>query len=231
MLKLSRMGRGSLAVMVAGVIAAGALVGCGDNKAKQSARTDGGDGGGICSGSFVSPISGATLTIADDINKSCSGSLHTNVSLATSADDGTNVDLYVGTTKVDSQKVSGAEVHFMNVQLPQGSDMLQAVFSASCTISETVTVNCNLPMCTITAPTLSATTVCETTPPPVGCATSLPVDLAKYDDCLPVGLPPVKTDGAPPARSAAITVLGSGVGMGPAGGVGGQRQTSGNAID
>jgi len=159
MLKLSRMGRGSLAVMVAGVIAAGALVGCGDNKAKQSARTDGGDGGGICSGSFVSPISGATLTIADDINKSCSGSLHTNVSLATSADDGTNVDLYVGTTKVDSQKVSGAEVHFMNVQLPQGSDMLQAVFSASCTISETVTVNCNLPMCTITAPTLSATHV------------------------------------------------------------------------
>ncbi len=31
--------------------------------------------------------------------------------------------------------------------------------------------------------------------------------------------------------SAACTLLGSGVGIGPAGGVGGQRQTSGNAID
>ncbi len=85
----------------------------------------------ICSGSFVSPMNGATLTVADDLNKSCSGSLHINVSLATSADDGTNVDLYVGSTKVDTQKVSGAEVHFMNVQLPKGTDMLQAVFSAT----------------------------------------------------------------------------------------------------
>ena len=35
--------------------------------------------------------------------------------------------------------------------------MLQAVFSATCTLTETVNVNCNLPTCTITAPTLSAT--------------------------------------------------------------------------
>ncbi len=158
MLKLSQLGRGSLALVVAVGISAGALVGCGDNKPKQRPATDaGGDAVGICSGSFVSPANNATLTIADDLNKSCSGSLHINVSLATSADDGANVDLYVGTSKVDSQKVSGAEVHFMNVQLPQGSNMLQAVFSASCTISETVTVNCNLPMCNITAPVLSAT--------------------------------------------------------------------------
>src|SRR5581483_1194197 len=54
---------------------------------------------------------------------------------------------------------SGAEVHFMNVQLPKGTVMLQAVFSATCMFSETVTVNCNFPMCSITAPTLSATHV------------------------------------------------------------------------
>ena len=158
MLKLSQLGHGALAAVVVGAIAAGAVTGCGDNKPKARPTTDGGgDTSMICSGSFVSPTNGATLTAADDLNKSCSGSLHVNVSLATSADDGANVDLYVGSTKVDTQKVSGAEVHFMNVQLPNGPNMLQAVFSASCTISETVTVNCNLPMCKITAPTLSAT--------------------------------------------------------------------------
>ncbi len=159
MLKLSQLGRGSLAAVVATAIAAGALMGCGDNKPKQRPTSDGGDAAMICSGSFVSPVNNATLTVADDLTRSCAGSLHTNVSLATSADDGSTVDLYIGTTRVDSQKVSGAEVHFMNVQLPQGTDVLQAVFSASCTITETVTVNCNLPMCTITAPTLSATHV------------------------------------------------------------------------
>jgi len=161
MLKLSQLGHGMLAVAVAGAIAAGALTlsGCGDNKPKQRPTPDGGDAGMVCSGSFVAPMNNATLTVADDLNKTCSGSLHINVSVATSADDGANVDLYVGSTKVDSQKVSGAEVHFMNVQLPQGTNMLQAVFSATCTITETVMVNCNLPTCTITAPTLSATHV------------------------------------------------------------------------
>ena len=104
MLKLSQLGQRGLAIAVAGAIAAGALVGCGDNKPKQRPTPDGGgDVGMICSGSFVSPVNDAMLTAADDLNKSCSGSLHTNVSLATSADDGTIVDLYVGTTKVDSQ--------------------------------------------------------------------------------------------------------------------------------
>ena len=160
MLKLSQLGHRGLAVVVVGAIAAGALTGCGDNKPKARPITDGGgDTSMICSGSFVSPVNNATLTVADDLNKSCAGSLHTNVSLATSADDGANVDLYVGSTKVDTQKVSGAEVHFMTVQLSQGTNMLQAVFSATCTITATVTVNCNLPTCTITAPTLSATHV------------------------------------------------------------------------
>ncbi len=89
MLKLSQLGHGGLAVVVAGAIAAGALTGCGDNKPKARPTTDGGgDVAMICSGSFVSPMNGATLTVADDLNKTCSGALHTNVSLATSADDG-----------------------------------------------------------------------------------------------------------------------------------------------
>ncbi len=154
MLKLSQLGHGTLAVVVAGAIAAGAvtLSGCGDNKPKQRPTPDGGgDAAMICSGSFTSPVDGAMLTVADDLNKSCTGALHTNISLATSADDGTNVDLYVNGAKVDTQKASGAEVHFLNVQLPQGTDMLQAVVSATCTLKATVTVNCNLPTCTITA--------------------------------------------------------------------------------
>ncbi len=136
-----------------GAIAVGGLVGCGDNKPKMN----GGGDGGLCSGSFVSPADTSTLTIADDLNHSCAGSLHTNVSLATSQADGTSVDLYVGGTKVASATVMGAEAHFANVQLAQGENALNAVFSATCSLMAKVTVDCHLPMCNITKPVLSAT--------------------------------------------------------------------------
>ena len=45
-----------------------------------------------------------------------------------------------------------------------------------------------------------------------------------------VGLPSMVTVDAPLVRSAALKMFGSGVGMGPAGGEGGHRQTSGIAI-
>ena len=153
MLKLNRVGLSPLVVVAAGAIAVGGMIGCGDNKPKARPGVD----GGLCSGSFVSPADGAKLTAADDLTRSCAGSLHTNVSLATSQADGTSVDLYVGGAKVTSATVSGAEVHFADVQLAQGSNTLMAVFSATCSLSATVTVNCNLPMCTITKPILTPT--------------------------------------------------------------------------
>src|ERR1039458_3497375 len=47
---------------------------------------------------------------------------------------------------------------------------------------------------------------------------------------LPTGVPWMNTVDAPHVRSAALKVLGRGVGMGPAGGEGGHRQTSGIAM-
>src|SRR5258707_2864339 len=86
MLKLNRVGLSPLVIAAAGAIALGGLVGCGDNKPKARPGND----GGVCSGSFVSPADGAKLTVADDLTHLCAGSLHTNVSLATSQPDGTS---------------------------------------------------------------------------------------------------------------------------------------------
>src|ERR1017187_4056112 len=69
------------------------------------------------------------------------------------------------------------------------------------------------------------------TPPPVLVATSLPVDLAMKDLAWATGLPSMVTVTAPPCKSMACAVLGNGVGMGPDGGGGGHRQTSGKAMD
>src|SRR5512136_978805 len=68
-------------------------------------------------------------------------------------------------------------------------------------------------------------------PPPVLAATSSPVDLAMYDWAWATGLPSMVTVTAQPVTSTALAVFTSGVGMGPAGGEGGHRQTSGKATD
>src|SRR5579871_1338017 len=73
-------------------------------------------------------------------------------------------------------------------------------------------------------------TTALTTPPPVLWAASLPVDLARNEDFLAIGFPSMVTDDAPPCRSAPWAMFGSGIGTGPAGGVGGQRFTSGKQM-
>jgi hypothetical protein len=148
MRRLTLVGFVSLSVLWLG----GVLAGCGDNKPSQSA-----DGSAACSGSFVSPLDGATLTEADDATTSCANGFQTNVSVATSQPDGTSVDLLIGTTKVATAKVSGAKVIFTAVQLSQGANTLKASFSSTCSLTATVTVNCNVPVCTLSKPTISAT--------------------------------------------------------------------------
>jgi len=162
--KINRLGLSSVAAvaLVAAVFAGPA--GCGDNKPKAQIKPDGGnDGGGndvatICSGSFISPADTATLTVADAIGGTCTGGFKTDIRIATSQPDGTSVDLMVGTAKVATSTVQGAEVKFTSITLPEGSNTLKASFSATCTLTAMVTVDCNLPTCSITKPTISATT-------------------------------------------------------------------------
>jgi hypothetical protein len=59
--------------------------------------------------------------------------------------------------------------------------------------------------------------------------TSLPVDLAKNDFWCAIGCPSMVTVTAQPARSCATTVFGRGMGIGPVGGPGGHKHTSGKA--
>ena len=159
--KLTRWGFSYLLTATLAGVAGAGLGGCGDNKPKGRPMTDGGDAGDgmgtTCSGSFISPTAGAMLTVADAIGGTCTGGFKINVRVATSQPDGTSVDLLVGTAKVATATVSGAEVHFDNVQLPEGSNTLKASFSTTCSLMATVNVNCNLPTCTITKPVISAT--------------------------------------------------------------------------
>jgi hypothetical protein len=133
------------------------LAGCGDNKPKLRPNTDGGsDVSLICSGSFISPTDTSTLTAADATSGSCDGGFKTTVTIATSVPDGTSVTLQVnGVNTGAPATVSGARVAFTDVQLGEQVNMLKAVFSSTCSLSASVTVNCNTPTCNITAPTHS----------------------------------------------------------------------------
>src|SRR5207245_7208693 len=70
---------------------------------------------------------------------------------------------------------------------------------------------------------------CVMTPPPVGLEGSLPVEVLRFDFLTPAGLSSMSTELAQSSMSLAMALLGSGVGIGPAGDGGGHRQVSGNA--
>jgi hypothetical protein len=129
----------------------GCLAGCGDDK--PAVHND----GGTCSGSFVSPADMAMLTEANDATKSCGDGFQTSVTVATSQPEGTSVDLLVGTAKAATARVAGAKVVFTGVQLAEGLNNLTASFSASCSLTAKVTVDCNLPLCSISKPAITAT--------------------------------------------------------------------------
>jgi hypothetical protein len=158
--KLTGLGLSYLTVAALVGVAGAVTVGCGDNKPKASLTPDGGDGGGgVCSGSFISPANGVTLTAADDVDKSCTNQFQIDVRVATSLAEGTAVDLAVGAVRFGTSNVSGAEVLFKSVQLSNGTNMLTATAGTSCSINATVTVDCSLPACNIVSPKIDATHV------------------------------------------------------------------------
>lgn len=112
---------------------------------------------------FTAPVDGATLTVADDTGNTCADGFQYNVKITSAAPDGTDVTLYDGTQLLMTVKVSGGAATFANVQLSIGSTAqtlrIQYPTTATCTVSELVTVNCpnNPPSCAISKPVISAT--------------------------------------------------------------------------
>jgi len=150
------------------------LSACGDNKSPSTGTggvTDGGTpdgatgglggagggGGGTCSASFVAPVDGATLNVGSDpvVGACMTDGFHAKIQVATSQPDGTTATLSVGNATSGTAKVMGSVVTFSNVSLPQGSQTLKVSFSTTCSVSAKVTVDCNLPTCTINKPALT----------------------------------------------------------------------------
>jgi FG-GAP repeat protein/fibronectin type III domain protein/VCBS repeat protein len=109
---------------------------------------------------FTAPASGATLTVSDDADHTCSNGLQYTVTISSSAPDGTDVSLYDGTTLLKTVQTSGGAASFA-VQLPSAgttSLAIQYPGTLACSVSENVTVSCpnSPPTCTISAPTISA---------------------------------------------------------------------------
>jgi len=154
------------------------LSACGDNKAPSLTGTGGvtdggtpdgatgglggagGAGGGApatCSASFVAPVDGAMLNVGSDplVGACMTDGFHAKITVATSQPDGTTATLSVGNATSGTAKVTGSVVTFSNVSLPQGSQTLKVSFSTTCSVSAKVTVDCNLPTCTINKPALT----------------------------------------------------------------------------
>ena len=161
----------TVALALAGLTmaAAGSLAGCGDNKPKAQILPDSGSdaaggGGGsdanpdvttVCTGSFISPADGASLTAANSAGGSCTGGFKTDVHVATNQPDGTSADLFIGSAKAKTATVAGAEVVFTGITIPDGASTLKVSFSATCSLTAMITVDCNLPACAITKPVIS----------------------------------------------------------------------------
>lgn len=161
-------------VVVASAMAAGAFVGCGDGEEGGSASGGAGGTGGIAgdSGSdgdvvstcptaqFIKPASGATLTVADDSDNNCSNGIRVDVTVSTSASDGTSATLTAGAQTVGTATVSGGTLTFASVDLPSnGAVALGVRFDAQPACQTVVTINaaCGGPTCEISKPILSPT--------------------------------------------------------------------------
>jgi len=152
-------------------------IGCGDGESTSpggtggmagSAGSDAGDGGGTggtdggqCyTASFVSPKDGAQLNEANDSDNDCSNGFTTDITVAVAAPDGTSVELLSGGASLATASVSGASATFTAVQLDTGVPStltLRIDNNPSCDVTATMTVDCNVPACSISKPTLSPT--------------------------------------------------------------------------
>jgi len=112
---------------------------------------------------FVAPVDGAQLTANDDKSgDQCADGFQIQVRISTSAPDGTDVNLFGGNALLGLTQVSGGQAKF-DVQLASAGDTVLSIqfpSTTACTDPTTkakVNVNCNVPTCTLTKPTISAT--------------------------------------------------------------------------
>ncbi len=162
-----------------------AAVGCSDNPvpppvdaggdvadASTDVGTDTGtdigtDGGGLCpSVEFIRPAPSAVLGVADDSDNNCSNGFAYGVQIATNAPVGSRLELLVNGRSVGNTTVSGATVRFEGVQLDTGAmstlEVRRSGTTTTCGTS-TVSVDCNVPRCSITAPARSSLNLTDST--------------------------------------------------------------------
>ena len=115
-----------------------------------------GEGGVCASGSFVTPADKAKLGVADDTSgKKCADGLVTDVTVATTAPDGTKATLFANDKEVGSATAASAKLVFTKVAFPSKGAValkVQIGTDATCVTTASITVDCGLPLCTIAAP-------------------------------------------------------------------------------
>lgn len=125
------------------------------------------DGGSVCpSVEFIRPTGMAVLGVADDADNNCSNGFAYAVQFATNAPSGTRLELFVNGRTAGTTTVSGPTVRFDAVQFDTGAMSTLEVRVAGQTVAcgmTTVSVNCNVPRCSITAPARSALNLTDST--------------------------------------------------------------------
>lgn len=131
------------------------------------AGTDVGTDSGMCpSVEFIRPTSSAVLGVADDMDNNCSNGFAYGVQIATSAPIGSRLELLVNGRSVGNTTVSGPTVRFEGVQFDTGAmstlEIRRSGSSVTCGTA-TVSVDCNVPRCTITTPARSTLNLTDST--------------------------------------------------------------------
>ena len=110
---------------------------------------------------FTKPVDQAQLSAADDKDHDqCADGFQYDVVIATSAPNGTNVQLLDGAMLLATVQATGGTATFTGVQLSVGPNNLSIQFpsTTACTDPSTkakVTVDCSVPTCTISRPIIS----------------------------------------------------------------------------
>ncbi|MBK8690880.1 MAG: FG-GAP repeat protein [Deltaproteobacteria bacterium] len=131
------------------------------------AGTDVGTDSGMCpSVEFIRPTSSAVLGVADDMDNNCSNGFAYGVQIATNAPIGSRLELLVNGRSVGNTTVSGPTVRFEGVQFDTGAmstlEIRRSGSSVTCGTA-TVSVDCNVPRCSITAPARSTLNLTDST--------------------------------------------------------------------
>ncbi len=118
-----------------------------------------GTAGAVCpTASFVTPVSGATLTAAADATMDCSDGFQTTISVATSAVNGTAATLFANNVQVATAMVNGNVAVFSGVQLESNAAVnlsVQIGTAPECKVEIPVTVACSPVICTIAKPVIT----------------------------------------------------------------------------